>query len=277
MNIQSTPANSSIILQGTLDQYIQDVSKWAARYFTLLNDGTLQFYENKLETSNRLGILMINYDVQITKSESTEDGQTRQTIQLDATHSLHGKRKLTTVLIGARYKSVQEAWFQMLSRFAGTSKTIERSSSTEISLDNFQFEGPLEKRGYWNPSWKSRYFVLSKQGSLSYFAAESEKSSPEPLGTVPMRNAVITSIPGASGRPQFTIQVQSPGSPAHGRTFNLAAPNDTALARWLRELGRAARPECDNSRHATPVAAAAAGGGGGGATDADTTAERKDR
>ena len=153
----------------------------------------------------------------------------------------------------------------MLSRFSGIPNAGERPNSIQITSDNVQFEGPLEKRGYWNPAWKSRYFVLSRQGMLSYFAAENDKSSPEPLGSFPVRSAIVTCIPSAPGRPQFTILVQSPGAPAHDRTFTLAAPNDTALARWVRELGRAARQESDTTRPAPPVAAVAGGGGGGAA------------
>jgi hypothetical protein len=272
MSIPNQANPTCPILQGTLDQYIRDISQWTARYFTLLSDGTLEFFESKLEKSNRLGNLLINCDVYISKSESTEGGHTRQTIHIDATLSSQRIRNVTTVLIGTHYKSVQEAWFQMLLRFSGTPKTEERPSYIQVFSDDVQFEGPLEKRGYWNPAWKSRYFVLSRQGSLSYFAAESDKRSSEPLGSFPVSNAIVACIPSAPGRPQFTILVQSPGSHAHGRTFTLAAPNDTALTRWVRELSRAARP--DATPLAPPVAAAAAGDGGGGA---DAGAVHKDR
>ena len=148
----------------------------------------------------------------------------------------------------------------MLSRFAGISKTCDRPNNMELNSGEVQFEGPLEKRGYWNPAWKSRYFVLSRQGVLSYFATKSDKNSPEPLGSFTVRNAIITCIPSAPGRPQFTVQVHSPGSPVHGRTFILVAPSDDALTRWVRELNRAARPESDAARRALLTAAAAGAG-----------------
>jgi hypothetical protein len=257
----------SIIIHGTLDHYLQDCSQWTARFFTLLSDGSLHIYKSKLETNQILDIILINYCVSISKSESTEDGQLRQTIRIGTTQLMHGMRYGTTVLIGTRSKSVQEAWFEMLLRFSDNSQIGSSPSSIKLVSLDVQFEGPLEKRGYWNPAFKSRYFVLSKKGTLSYFAAESDKCSPDPLGSIPVRNAIINCIPSAPGRPQFTILVQSPASPVHGRTFILAAPTDDDLTRWVRELGRAARPEGDATRPAPPAATAGGGGGGGAPKD----------
>jgi hypothetical protein len=271
MNTQS--AHPDVILQGTLDYYDTTFGNWQSSFFTLLNDGQLHFYPSREELSNQVGTILINSDVTVSKYESSTNGQTMQIIQLDLKVSGHEPKPGKTCVLATRYKSVQEAWVQVLTRFSNQSQTAP--AKFKIYSRPIQFEGMLEKRGYWNPAWKQRYFVLTEDGMLSYFPSHADSRSAEPLGTVSVCNAVITPTSAAADRAQFTVLVKDPACPSHGRTYILAAASADLLARWLRELERAARTAPSSAE--TPASAAAASslsGGSGGGTERDRPPRR---
>ena len=255
-------ATDSVILQGTLEYYEMDSGCWLSRYFTLLNDGNLQIYRSKEDLNCRLGVVSINPDVSVCKSEFTTNGQTLQTIQLDVKSGKYEAKPKNTIVLATRYKSVQEAWVQVLTRFA--SQNQASPARFKIYSSPIQFEGPLEKRGYWNPAWKARHFVLTEDGTLSYYPSLEDSRSVEPLGSFAVRNAVISlAAASAAGRAQFTVLVQDPACPSHGRTYAPAAAGDDLLRRWLRELERAARPGPPPSVAEAAPASSLAGGSGG--------------
>ncbi len=111
-------------------------------------------------------------------------------------------------------------------------------------------EGFLEKRGVWNPSWRSRYFVLESRGRRSYFKTKSDSAIPDhALGGIPI--SVHTTIVPAQPEPKGAgsargsraiFEVRLPdGEMSSGRSFLLSAPTWEEGERWtaaLSEVGR---------------------------------------
>jgi hypothetical protein len=103
------------------------------------------------------------------------------------------------------------------------------------SKDLVILEGPLEKRGFWNPAWKHRHFRLTMSGMMSYFPSSHCR---KPLGSFSIREAAINRP--ANGHTNINVLVREPGSPCTGRTFFLAASSQHAAELWLAALRKAA-------------------------------------
>eukprot|EP00291_Cryptomonas_curvata_P013277 CAMPEP_0172176632 /NCGR_PEP_ID=MMETSP1050-20130122/14931_1 /TAXON_ID=233186 /ORGANISM="Cryptomonas curvata, Strain CCAP979/52" /LENGTH=139 /DNA_ID=CAMNT_0012848947 /DNA_START=302 /DNA_END=721 /DNA_ORIENTATION=+ len=111
-------------------------------------------------------------------------------------------------------------------------------------------EGFLEKRGVWNPSWRSRYFVLESRGRLSYFKNKSDSLIPDrALGGIPI--SVHTTIvpapsetkasgPAHGSRAIFEVRLPD-GEARAGRSFLLAAPTREEGERWAAALAEVRR------------------------------------
>ena len=185
-----------------MDYFESKQSSWENRYLLLLNGGSLQIYPNKDEINNRTGCIQINPDITVTKLESKKDGDVRQILQLDLRRPGLAAH---TYLLSSRYRSVQDAWFRVLTRFSGPPKAPPlRHAALE---DPILHEGLLEKRGYWNPAWKPRHFVLAA-GVLYYYPAGADAESSEPLGFLSVLGAGVARGAAAPGRFQFTVLVQ---------------------------------------------------------------------
>mmetsp|Transcript_43785 Transcript_43785/g.116956 ORF Transcript_43785/g.116956 Transcript_43785/m.116956 type:complete len:237 (+) Transcript_43785:142-852(+) len=112
--------------------------------------------------------------------------------------------------------------------------------------------GTLNKRGYWNPSWKSRYFVLTQDGDLNYYSCQFEAlTGGRRCGSIPIAQRNTPSDTGHTqethirARGQFYIEIDvhtsTPGllTPST-RTYVLAADSRALRARWLAALHSAA-------------------------------------
>ncbi len=111
--------------------------------------------------------------------------------------------------------------------------------------DDIAIEGFLEKRGVWNPSWRSRYFVLETRGRLSYFKDEDDSIfSERALGSIPI--CVDTTIVPAPSEPagaaRCVFKVLMPGGDVStGRTFLLSAATREEAERWATALANVRR------------------------------------
>ena len=120
------------------------------------------------------------------------------------------------------------------------------SQQTTSSQDR---AGVLYKRGYWNPSWRKRFFELSPRGELEYFEARGDCPHGALLGAIPIAmpagcsgsdHETLVRPAGREGSKYlFEVVVQGPG-PAQGRTFVLAATNRADRDRWVRKLAATA-------------------------------------
>jgi len=109
-------------------------------------------------------------------------------------------------------------------------------------------EGFLEKRGVWNPSWRSRYFILESRGRLSYFKNKADSAIPgRALGAIPI--SVHTTIVPAPSKPavaarcsRAVFEVRMPdGDGSTGRAFLLSAPTTDEGERWVAALAEVRR------------------------------------
>jgi hypothetical protein len=114
--------------------------------------------------------------------------------------------------------------------------------------NNIVIEGFLEKRGVWNPSWRSRYFVLESRGRLSYFKNEDDSACADrALGTIPIsKHTTIVPVPaqaaGAASRKRAVFEVRMPdGEVSSGRAFLLSAPTRELGERWSAALAEVRR------------------------------------
>mmetsp|Transcript_69190 Transcript_69190/g.184394 ORF Transcript_69190/g.184394 Transcript_69190/m.184394 type:complete len:316 (+) Transcript_69190:161-1108(+) len=136
-----------------------------------------------------------------------------------------------------------------------SSSTPKQSSNQEIIF------GTLEKRGYWNTAWKTRYFVLTQRGELAYFNNQYEaESGARRRGTVAVAlpqgtpasvcRALETRVRGAApvdrdGRFLIEMDVRTVSSGMlfssySTRTYVLSAPSAITRARWVAALTNAA-------------------------------------
>jgi len=88
-------------------------------------------------------------------------------------------------------------------------------------------EGPLWKRGYYNRTWKERYFILS-DGHLSYF--DSRESTNQRKGRITLAGSHVVTM--ADEEPFVFSIVTS------GRSFILRAASQTDLEEWLAEIDK---------------------------------------
>ncbi len=114
-----------------------------------------------------------------------------------------------------------------------------------IERSGIVIEGLLEKRGWWNPSWRSRYFILESRGRLSYFKNKSDSTVPgRALGAIPIsvQTTIVparieTQTAGAARGSRAIFAVRVPGGEAGtGRSFLLSAPTREEGERWTAAL-----------------------------------------
>mmetsp|Transcript_70716 Transcript_70716/g.188772 ORF Transcript_70716/g.188772 Transcript_70716/m.188772 type:complete len:162 (-) Transcript_70716:257-742(-) len=124
---------------------------------------------------------------------------------------------------------------------------VDDAEAPELSLEQLlEFdknrrilaEGTLEKRGFWNPSWKARYFVLDNRGRMCYYKSkETKENGGAPSGRIGITNICIISRVGQQedGRMCFDLQIPTSGR-NRGRTYHLSASNVEDYERWVQSM-----------------------------------------
>jgi hypothetical protein len=112
----------------------------------------------------------------------------------------------------------------------------------ETKTKGRELKGMLHKRGYWNPAWKARYFVLTPSGNLEYYKASDGTPNGEPNGVIPVAlragcrgeaEETLVRSGGRDGRLEvIELTVRMPGS-ARGRTYILGAATGAEHDRWI--------------------------------------------
>ncbi len=104
-------------------------------------------------------------------------------------------------------------------------------------------EGFLQKRGVWNPTWRSRYFILESRGRLSYFKTKDDSTVPgRALGAIPIivHTTIVPAPPEADVKvrgKRAVFEVRMPdGEGSTGRTFLLCAQTREDGERWAAAL-----------------------------------------
>eukprot|EP00292_Cryptomonas_paramecium_P015579 CAMPEP_0113661844 /NCGR_PEP_ID=MMETSP0038_2-20120614/217_1 /TAXON_ID=2898 /ORGANISM="Cryptomonas paramecium" /LENGTH=132 /DNA_ID=CAMNT_0000576615 /DNA_START=1 /DNA_END=396 /DNA_ORIENTATION=+ /assembly_acc=CAM_ASM_000170 len=92
-------------------------------------------------------------------------------------------------------------------------------------------EGILEKRGFWNPSWKARYFVLDSRGRLFYYKSFWHRMANMPAGKIALtRDCSVSNVQQGD---KFFIDLHVP---ANGRlvdrTFHFLASSQKIGQKW---------------------------------------------
>ena len=107
-----------------------------------------------------------------------------------------------------------------------------------LSESTVLMEGILEKRGHWNPAWKSRYFVLESNGRLSYFMSKDDKIlASNAKGIIPIDNKSKITCEGQGRDGRNIIKIQVPGKvKSAGRTFVLSSSCRAICDQWLHHL-----------------------------------------
>mmetsp|Transcript_12499 Transcript_12499/g.34369 ORF Transcript_12499/g.34369 Transcript_12499/m.34369 type:complete len:203 (-) Transcript_12499:230-838(-) len=95
-------------------------------------------------------------------------------------------------------------------------------------------EGTLEKRGYWNPSWKARHFVLDNKGRMFYYKSKDAKDSGKSaVGRIALnRFCLVTRRTDPNGEKYF-LDLFIPANGQHrDRTFHLSASDSESCEQW---------------------------------------------
>jgi hypothetical protein len=109
-------------------------------------------------------------------------------------------------------------------------------------------EGALAKRGRWNPGFRTRHFVLTRAGTLLYFAAAADRPAAagtagggggrgQPLGFVPLGSEVVSAEARAAGEGDgYALLELAVAGPGIRRTYVLGAASRAARDEWLHVL-----------------------------------------
>ena len=96
-------------------------------------------------------------------------------------------------------------------------------------------EGFLDKRGEWNSSWKTRYFVLDSSHELKYFSKETDKDSPDKVkGYITLFRAPV--VEGIPEKGRFIIQIDGSNHGLKRRVFILGTKSQEEHANWMKHL-----------------------------------------
>jgi hypothetical protein len=97
-------------------------------------------------------------------------------------------------------------------------------------------EGVLAKRGFWNPDFKERYFVLTRNGDVWYFLDKSQKDCPEQaLGVIHLGSkTTLASVAAKDGSKsaEILLSVSRPET-TFPRAFVLQATTQKAQEDWI--------------------------------------------
>mmetsp|Transcript_13401 Transcript_13401/g.37066 ORF Transcript_13401/g.37066 Transcript_13401/m.37066 type:complete len:179 (-) Transcript_13401:169-705(-) len=101
-----------------------------------------------------------------------------------------------------------------------------------IRKQTIVLEGYMEKRGFWNPSWKSRYCALDDVGRFSYFQSKEQATDlSKALGSIPIdQRTVISPVVMRGKRATIQIRVSS------GRVFHMSCNSTEEAEAWVQAL-----------------------------------------
>mmetsp|Transcript_44416 Transcript_44416/g.118578 ORF Transcript_44416/g.118578 Transcript_44416/m.118578 type:complete len:151 (-) Transcript_44416:56-508(-) len=100
-------------------------------------------------------------------------------------------------------------------------------------------EGTLEKRGFWNPAWKLRYFTLDNKGRMFYYKSKEHRDAGKFAGMIALTSECsISRSKDREGRDVcFELNI-----PANGRfidrTFYFSAPSEETCVKWVDVIER---------------------------------------
>jgi len=127
------------------------------------------------------------------------------------------------------------------SMWAFISKSVRRIING-MAFDSTVHKGYLWKSGKWNSSWKRRFFVLNRDGSLFYFKEEGEETH---LGVINLHGIQgMSRIQHKSKQFAFTISTKE-------RKWQLSAESEVDLNLWLADLHKVAVIDGENSENNT--------------------------
>lgn len=105
-----------------------------------------------------------------------------------------------------------------------------------MTLKKIVFEGILTKRGFWNPDFKERYFVLTEDGNLQYFEEQSQKHHSElALGVIHLGcKFTLASVAAANIHDSTEIILTvSNIEHSHARSYVMQATTKLAQQQWI--------------------------------------------
>jgi serine/threonine protein kinase len=123
--------------------------------------------------------------------------------------------------------------YKSLKNITGTQQTVDVDSLTFMKTGEYEFAGILQKRGRWNPQWKSRAFAIRKS-AIDYFRCDNNKT--QQIGSLPFdslmvfeKNQVATAVPKKNRL--FKLCTQR-------RTYYLQAKDEKERDQWIHEINK---------------------------------------
>jgi len=99
---------------------------------------------------------------------------------------------------------------------------------TENNSTQTVVRGYLWKRGSWNSSWKRRYFVLHRSGSLFYFKKDTDAKS---LGTINLREGIVGVNEIQDAKRVFAFEIST-----KSRNWKISAESERDMRQWMRAI-----------------------------------------
>jgi hypothetical protein len=112
---------------------------------------------------------------------------------------------------------------------AAAASSSTSSGGSNSNVEEVQMEGWLTKKGHKRRNWKRRWFVLTGDGEVAYYA---KRGAAEPKGTISLAQpgvSVITMEPSAASLSRFMIITPE-------QLFPIYADCDKDRAEWMRVI-----------------------------------------
>ena len=101
-----------------------------------------------------------------------------------------------------------------------------------INNESVVKSGWMMKKGSFRPSWKSRFFILSAEGWLSYYAKGPPKVS-DRRGQLPIDGCQVSLVDSKRDKNNFCIQIKST---MKQRNLLVEVENAEDAEEWMRQL-----------------------------------------
>eukprot|EP00468_Gymnochlora_sp_CCMP2014_P005383 CAMPEP_0167761134 /NCGR_PEP_ID=MMETSP0110_2-20121227/11990_1 /TAXON_ID=629695 /ORGANISM="Gymnochlora sp., Strain CCMP2014" /LENGTH=388 /DNA_ID=CAMNT_0007647757 /DNA_START=46 /DNA_END=1212 /DNA_ORIENTATION=- len=216
-----------------------DAGKWQKRYFVLFRE-KLSYFRDSATSLPSGSILMHDAKITIPKRErspkETEHDKLKFVITTD-------KRTLHVSPVNKNIEDVM-SWCHALRRsslYFGEHKSIksprvnEKKSMYGTLAKDLQYEGPLDKQGGSFMTWKTRWFVLSKDVLYYFKCKEKPKENDMSAGSISLFGCDIVEEPD-SKMSKSKISVFRLLTPE--RTFFFLAKEETRRLKWIEVLSK---------------------------------------
>jgi len=217
---------SSTMHEGWLKKRGWFNTAWQGRYFVLRQNRSLDYYANSDSYQNGLSprgtILLSGCNVERDKDDSSvfviRDNVKKRTYECRCSDEFQMKSwidHLKQIVEDDRRKAIDRR---------PTIFTEEESAKKGSP----KYTGWMKKRGWYNSSWRDRFFVLSGTSLEYYVSSDAFAAGQDPQGCISLKSCLAQPKAGSGNHWELTIRDNM-----KRRTFECACVSETDRSKWI--------------------------------------------